>query len=323
MNGADKILEQAFNDWLGGHFVEYYQGSVAFMGRVERMVLNYRGRIVSRDVADVRNSIIVVSQASSVSTPVPTLLATDATSIAKWGTRELRENAPVYLDATAAVAYRDNLLTALSQPRINTERVVPGMPQPGQLNVLVRGYVQSLDATLRTSASVFTDDADQEIVDTISGADFVTSGTINSNTFQVVEEVSNVPSWQRVKNIAKLGDSSGNEWLAGCYQGRALDYYQRDNTPYYRLDYKRSRLFVTDGYGSVVPPALVRPGRMAIATDIQFPTPDGEDLRLHFINRLVYDSDGLTFESERQDLRLTALRMAMHTIITNEPGGRK
>ena len=278
-SAADDILEKWFENYLGARFVEVCEGHPAFEGRLERMVLSYNGKVLSRDLAEVFNSVRVRYQTDSSASKAVTSAATDDDSIAAWGTRELVENAEVYLSSTSAALYAANLLARLKEPRVHSDTVrVGGEYQPGQLQVTVRGYVRSLMADLYQSGSTAEDNADAEVSAALSGADFVTAGDIDANTLQVKEEADYVPGWTRIKNIAALGDSSGNEWQAGCYQGTSLDYQQRDlETVIYFVETQANRrlTLVRDTNGFEVPPPLVRPGVMAFSNDIMPGLPMG------------------------------------------------
>lgn len=322
----DTILEKWFDTYLATHFIESYKGVDAFIGRVERMVLSYNNKVLTRDIGEVYNSIRVRYQTDSAASKAVTAASTDSASIARYGTRELLVEADVYLSSTSAGVYADNLLARLKEPRIHSDTVkVVNDRQPGQLQVTARGYVQTLMAQLHNSASTSDDDADDEIQDALSGADFISAGTIDANTLQVKEEADYIPVWTRIRNIAALGDSSGNEWQAGCYASRQLDYQQRDTTTVvYYIEQKQNRRLavVLDANGFEVPPPLVRPGVMALSLDIMpgvpLASPLIEDPRAIFIARCTYDRYGVVLDGLDQDARNAAFQIALNYYL-NEP----
>lgn len=326
-SAIDEILENWFESRIGTRFVEVCEGHTAFVGRLERMILTYNDKVLSRDLAEVYNSIRVRYQTSSAVSKAVTSASTDSDSIAKYGTRELLVDADVYLSATSAGVYADNLLARLKEPRIHSDTVkVIDDRQPGQLQVTVRGYVQTLKAQLHYSASTSDDDADDEVQDALSGADFVTEGTIDANTLQVKEEADYVPVWTRIRNIAALGDSGGNEWQAGCYRSQQLDYKQRDmDTIVYYIQKKANRrlTLVEDTNGFEVPPPLVQPGVIAFSSDIMpglpVASPLIDDPRAIFIARVTYDQDGVVLDGLNPNVRNAAFQIALDYYLNAPP----
>lgn len=315
---SDSVLETWFQNYLGAYFAESLGGEEAFVGRFERMVLKYHGRVLSRDLGEVRNAVRVRYQTDSGSAETVTSEATDADSIDKYGTRQLVAKPDVFLNATSAAQYRDNLLARLKEPRTKAERVKLQRDQPGQLQVTVRGYVHSLSTKLIKSTSTVDDDASDEVTEAISGADFVTAGNIESNTLQVVEEADYEPAWKRIKAIAELGDDSGGRWRAGCYQSRALDYVAADvDNIFYRVRFKQGRRVadIVDATGADVPLALVRPGVIAFSEDILPARAQAttllDDPRATYVAKVTYDRNGVVLDGDNPDIRRAALQMAL------------
>lgn len=323
----DVVLEYWFENYLGAHFEETFEGAPAFVGRVERMVLAYNGFVLSRDLKEVFNAVRVRYKSESGGAEFVTTEFSDTASIALFGTRQLVASPNVFLWSTPAQQYGNGLLDRLKKPRVKSERIAIGAArQPGQLQVTVRGYVHSLEAKLLKSTSTSQDSASDEVTEALVGADFVTAGRIDANVLQVVEEVDYEPAWKRIAAIAELGDEPGNPWQAGCYQGRQMDYAQADvDNIYYRVRYKENRRLaeVELATGGPVPPAFVRPGVVAFSDDILPGVPVAapllDDPRAAFIAKVTYDRTGAVLEGADEDLRRVAVELALKDALEKLP----
>lgn len=308
---ADDItLERWRDDYLGAHFVEYYGTQAAFMGIINTFRLTYNGQMQIVSLDDVYNNIAVRYQASSSGTPGITAFATDADSIARYGTKTLVVPISGYVNALRAAEYRDVLLARLAWPRVFTQEVSWRSGSRGMIQIDVKGYVNTLNWQMYLSTTKTASNASTVVSNVLSGADFVTSGTITTNTSQEVPEADYVSKWALIRRIAEHGDSSGNTWLAGCYQGRALDYWQPDLTTityrYSAKDFRTERRRVIyDANGAEVPEALVQPGRLIFAQDLLPGVPLAttllDDPRVVFIGSIDFSREGIALRAQPRD----------------------
>lgn len=329
----DALLEEWFDNRLACHVVEWFNGVNVYQGIVHTLRLAYNGFTLSRSLDDVFNKIAVKYRTSSAGSDTVTSFADNTTSQGLYGTRQGvfeakdKNGSPVYLSATSAATYRDNLLSKLAYPRLRKESIQASSPQPGTLDVEIRGYASTLDWILLKNTSTADDDADDEITDALSGANFVTAGTISTNTLQVKEEVDYVGAWQRIKTISGLGDSSGNVWLAGCYQARTLNYYQAtvSSVEYFVSVQERSHLFsIYNSAGEYVPAPLVRPGGVAFVRDVM-PGRKTEstllnDPRSLFVGAVEYSQNGARLKDmDLQDVFYAALKQSAEQTLRPRP----
>ncbi len=162
-------------------------------------------------------------------------------------------------NATAATARRDRLLTENAFPR---SRPVGGLGSDVQgttdnsLRVMCAGYVFSVNRRFRV-----TDTAPANIsaqISTLVGeSEFVTAGRIGTNTLQVPISTEGIPTrlWDLIEEMVDMGDDTGDRWVGGVYAGREFHYKAAETAARYR--YSRGRLL--DGFGSPIPPPLIRP----------------------------------------------------------------
>lgn len=322
LTGSDQELERWFDLYLGAHFVEQFGGVDAFQGYVHNMLLSYNGLVLLYSLQEMFNSVAVWYQPGEGEPAELTSFSSDSASIALWGTRQLIYRPSRQMSLTAAESLRDKLLSEHAVPRIESLEVDDwDDTQQGSLKVDILGYIHTLDWQHLNVSSKATDDADDEVSDALSGADFVTAGTIDVNTLQIAEVVEYRPAWQRIsKDIIPEGDSSGNRWLAGCYASRALDYQQANvDTITYYFDAKSHRpelrRVMYDVDGNDVPDALVQPGRVAFARDVLPGRARSatllDDPRAIFIESIEYSAAGIKLHgASQQEMRLAGLEMS-------------
>ena len=264
-------LEYCFENLLMGHVEEYIGGQVSFTGYIHALRLSYNGITLIRSLDSVYNSIRVKYKTSSGGSETITGAATDTASQAVYGARGYLASPGVYLNSTTADQYRDNLLAQFKQPRTTPERVTLTGGSPATLRVDIRGYIHTEALRWRDNTSTSTGNAHDEISAEISGSTLVSEGTVDTNTAQVVQERTyDYSRWARMKDIAALGDASGNRWQVGCYQSRNVDYTQTSDTDisyYLRTQGKRVGV-ISGGNGGDVTGALIQPGKVAFIEDI-------------------------------------------------------
>lgn len=321
------LLEEIFADWLGYTIQEIWDSRVAFSGMVYAMRYSDDGDVLVHTLADMYNNIASYYQANSGVSKTLSSFTSNSDSVAKFGTRTLIISPDNYIAQTAAEQRRDAKLAQVAFPRIRVDNMGPFVPQSNILDVEVIGWVRTLDWQLVNSSSTSTDNANTAISNMLSSyADHVTEGDLATNTTQITREADYQGVWRRIKDIAQTGDGGDNRWLAGCYQGSALNYFEVDETviTYYRkTDY--GRRVVLDSVGNEVPDALVLPGRVVFNQDLLTGRHVGRTLindpRAAFVEAVEYSKDGLKMagsELEGQDARANSLRMAMQAQMSNK-----
>ena len=143
-------------------------------------------------------------------------------------------------DATSATGRRDRRLTQNAYPR---SRPSGGLGSTGtarhshNLRITCAGYVFSMNRRYQE-----TDIADAaistQITTLVGNSEFVTAGRINANATSVVVSVEGIPMrlWNEIEDLIEMGDTSGNQWIGGCYAGRKFNYVpaNTDVTHYWR-----------------------------------------------------------------------------------------
>ncbi|MCL4867786.1 MAG: hypothetical protein KJ063_02360 [Anaerolineae bacterium] len=301
----DVTLERWRDEYLAAHFVEYFGPQVSFAGLVHTLRLTYNGQFQMVTLDHVYNKIAVRYKTDSSAAETTTSFATHTASIARYGTRQIIVRASEYMTDPRAAQYRSVLLNLLATPRVLTTEVA-WRGGPGVLQVDVHGYIRTLDWQLYVSASKGSANASAEVTNALTGADYVTAGSITTNTAQEVQEGDYIPAWQRIRKIAEHGDASGNAWLAGCYQGRALNYWQpdEDNIAYrYNSKARRPELrrVIYDANGAEVPGALVLPGRVIFSQDMMAGVPTAspllDDPRAMLIDAIDFSRAGIALRA--------------------------
>jgi len=300
----DSTMQHWFSEYLGAHFVESFGTVDVFHGYIHTLYLSTNGITIRTTLDNVYNNIAVQYRTGSASSETLTAFASDTDSIAKYGTRTLIYNLnDTYVSATTADSVRDDLLENMAWPTVTPESIQVGdYGGRSVLSVTVRGYAETLNGKLLKDTSTSLVNASDAITTAVSGADFVSAGEISTNTTQVSSEVDYVPAWQRIKQIAEL--RGGGVWLAGCYQGRELDYFQADiNSIRYYVDL-RSRQRGQSIYneaGDITALPLIKPGYMAFVRDVliarQQSNPIYRDPRSLFVESVQYSQDGVLLKS--------------------------
>lgn len=318
----DHILERWLDNYLGGHFVESFGGVTTFEGMIWSLRLSYHGVTITRSYDTLFNHVRVRYKTSSAGSATVTTSARNEASAAHFGTKQyLAEPAGVYLNSTTADYYRDNLLAKSQYPRaVQQEARLFGGRQRGVLQVEVRGYVHTLNFILHNSTSTTTQNASAEVTTILNTTEFVSAGSIATNTAQVVLESDYQPGWERIQKVAELG-GNGARWLAGCYQGRTLDYQAANETTIaYEQELRtQRRLTYQTGTGNVIPAPLVQPGGVLFVRDIMGGRPQEstllDDPRAMFVDMVEYSLDGTVLKGNPRDdsQKAAALAMALQT----------
>lgn len=328
-SASDEILEKWFGSYLGHHFEERWGGRATFVGLIWAMRLSYNGVVLYVSLDQLYNAVEVRYKTDSAAAETDTSQATNANSIAKFGTKELLHDlGSFYVPSTTAETYRDNLLALLAVPRASIEEArLQGASQPGILDVEVRGYIHTLNNRLYTNAGTSNVDINTEIEATLGTPDFVTVGDVEANTTEVSEEADHEPIWDRVKKIIAVGSASNGRWVAGCFAGLEFTYKQADETAVaYYQELITQQKFTRDGlWMSPIPAALIRPGGVLFVNDIMAGRPVAstllDDPRATFVDVVEYSINGATLKSN-SSAQSKANALAMAIMANQKPKSR-
>ena len=104
-----------------------------------------------------------------------------------------------------------------------------------RLDVVCAGYVYSMNRRymeLDVGPGNISDQASLLVDGSADAAEFVSAGAIDSNT-TITPTVPggnlSIRLWDMMEELAEMGDTSNNRWIAGVYDGRKLDYKQAEN----------------------------------------------------------------------------------------------
>lgn len=315
-------LFDPFYKWLGFHLVERTSGITSWEGMIYEAELSYNGIRRLRSLDTMYNAIDVSYQVDGEVSRVG--WASQTQSIDRYGLREQILSADNVPTATAQ-GYRDTFLGEHAWPWARP--VALGLDGDTWLEFRVCGYVHTANwmhvkAGDGTSSNV--NDYIKSIVGTahglssdhggsVSGAgdcQFLKAGNLATNTLQVPEEVqSDTRAWSHIANLAALGDSNGDRWIAAVDRGRVLNYTELDLSPRYYLRqgmiYDRGGTPMTNlikARGDPGPskaqvnPWLIRPG---VIRDMAYPVRRAErgsmfaDARDSLITEVEIGIDGL------------------------------
>lgn len=267
----DATLETWFYDYLGREFREFYQGHTCFWGRVHTMRLAYNRLVMTMSLDWLYNS--VACQYTSVldGSTLTTDFFEDSGSIAVWGRRQHIISTSDTLGLSEAEDEAQRFLAEFSQPRVSRGSLERKLAR-GQIKVAVQGFSQTLDAQFHHEETEGQDNASDEVLAALSGASFVTAGSIATNTTQVSIESNRQPKLKRIAWIAGRRDSLGRVYNFGATGSKQLD-YQPVNTMAqqgfrYSIWVKRQHLLHFSG-SSYIPAPLVRPGGYSQIMDMR------------------------------------------------------
>lgn len=151
---------------------------------------------------------------------------TDSTGL--YGDSEYIEQAPSMYNLTAAEARRDRLLAQDAYPRSRAQGGLVIDPareaEVDGLSVTCAGYVFSMNRRHRETDTAPAN-ASAQVSTLVGESEFVTAGSIETNTLQVPISTGGTPTplWDLAREIILMGDASGNEWAGGVYAGREFD----------------------------------------------------------------------------------------------------
>lgn len=196
----------------------------------------------------------------------------DANSIAEYGRMELA-TLEVAMSSAAANAKAATLLKKLAWPKalppnefttIGAELTANSTEATrDKLSLTVHGYVHTLQNlyTLQANSAA----ASAHVTGIINEAEFVTPGSINSNSMSyLIDTRGPLRAWQTLMDITQAGDASGNRWVCGVAAGRVFDYGLADGLVAYR--YRGGKFY--NAAGGELEPWFAEPGHLLYLDDM-------------------------------------------------------
>jgi hypothetical protein len=195
----------------------------------------------------------------------------DAASIGAWGRRQYIIRPSDVLGLSEAEAEAQRILAEFAQPRVSRGNLERKLAQ-GQLKVTIQGLSKTLDAEFHNEPLEGQDDASAEVINALSGASFITAGSIAANATQVSIQAEYRRRLERIAWIAGRRDSFGRAYNYGAVGSRHFD-YQPVGTMLqqgfrYSIWVKRPFLLHFSG-NTYVPAPLVRPGGYSQIVDMK------------------------------------------------------
>lgn len=264
LDGEDVSTEELiwwFNNYLGNFIKEMTFGLISWEGLIYEMELSLNGIKYRRtlDYEWFHNKVKVLYQDEAVASEIAWAEDTDSSDI--YGEMNYID---VIGEATSAgaTALRDTRLEEFAWPR---SRLTGGLDlgeawtERGEnsLMVTVAGYVFTLNWRFRES-SIEATGASTAISTLVAASEFVTAGTIDSNTMSIDADCTTPQRlWDLIEDIILQGDASNNRWVGGVYNDRKLDY----NAAATEVTYWLRNGVLTDKLGAVVNavPTLLKP----------------------------------------------------------------
>jgi len=287
---------------------------IAWEGMVTTISVDDGPSPISRTLLNTYNRLEVVYATVDTTTTPPTVGA-----IARTAQSDNTNNQALYgirhwvypiggSTATNATALRDSLLTQYARARASVDSVQRGQNADSgegiEVTLTATGFVETLDKRIwRTTAATALATLDTIIKAILTGVGQHIStdqSNIAANTYTKSQYFDQDLSAKRVIDLlCSLGDgATGRRCYFGIYENRKPYYFVEPNAIAYvarRLD---SREVITDATtGAIVPPYLVRPGRLIKWADF---VPDAltysqalDDLRVMLIGTASFASPNI------------------------------
>ena len=250
-----------YNTYIGYRILESTAGIQTWDGEIVQMDLTLDGKTDRRtlDIESWHNKIKVTYTDSATSAATSTAYSENTDSSDRYGESVYIDVVDENYNSTAATAARDRRLNEKAFPKsLPVTGFASGPGRPGRNRLVVRcaGYVYSINRRLRESDTAAAAVSTQ--VSTLVGeSEFVTAGDIDTNAMSVPISCADVPErlWDIIEDMILMGDTSGNRWVGGVYNGRRFDYKQAETavTHYW----KNRRL--QNASGVAMTPSLIRP----------------------------------------------------------------
>ena len=302
-------LERWFMTWIGHHFEESYAGQVVFSGYVHTMRIYVGGVMRQITLEDMYNRVWTRYQSDSSTAQAVTSATSDSDSIALYGVKSyVLDTTGTFIQATHAAAIGDEFLAWHAFP-VTSSGDVAVTAGDITLEVYIQGYAHTLNWRIKNEVTQSDTTTSLQITDLLSGAEYVTEGTVPTISTSVETEMDYVP---RLDRIAAILQGEGVQW--GCFAGRSFDVIARDLTT---IKYRRQAYGDRYGFrqgGRYVPEPLVTPGGWLFTEDIFAAYPLAADLRddprTDWISSVDYSIDGVTLTNPDWSVQGLALTLS-------------
>jgi hypothetical protein len=259
-----------FNTSIGRRIVEKTAGIISWEGEIVQMDLHHNGLTYRRTLDTERwhNKVKVAYTDSATAVASATAWSENTGSSDIYGESNYIDVVGDNYDATSAAALRDRRLAEHAYPRPFPEGGLSSQssgPQGTSLNVIAAGYVFSMNRRFRESDTAAAN-ASTQISTLVGESEFVTAGSIDTNTLQVPISGSQIAFrlWDGVSEIVEMGDASGNRWIGACLAGRKFHYKQARTT----ISHYWSGGKLRDLTKQPVSPSLIKPDTIVQISDI-------------------------------------------------------
>ena len=232
-------IERWFDAYLGWEFTEYMYGEPTFSGYIASVRMSYRGDVLVKSLDTMANA-IAINYEDTNGDQQQSSFSTNAASIARYGRKELIIESPDRLTSGNITTQLAEELGRLAFPRSRiSDMAVFGAEIPFNdvpvVEVTVLGWGSTLNWLHYTNAGTGTA-AISTIVSTMltdydgagTDVDFVTAGNIETTSEVAPVESSDRPILDRVLSLSDIED-----WVAGCFGSRKLDFFDYPDTLIY------------------------------------------------------------------------------------------
>lgn len=236
---ADTLSLWRLAEMLGYHVtLGDDQGRKVWWGYINDVVLHIQGRVLSVGLDDMTNHVIVhYADPQVAGTQAKTAAATNAVTIARYGTKELIYMASDLSTAAAAEGLRDQVLAQKYRPVI--QRSIEGAAGADYAEIMCRGWWATLDWQYYANASTALVATSTQIANIITSAgQFFTGTEVYTASGITTSEArdGNEKAMQYVETLLKIGVSGGRRYMATATEDRRLVVQQEPAQ--YAADYR-------------------------------------------------------------------------------------
>ena len=244
-----------YNTSLGRRLVERAYGLTTWEGEIVQMTLTLDGVKYTRTL-----------DTDSWHNKVKVRYAADETAYSETTGSSDIYGESVYIDilggaydATSATGRRDRRLKENAYPR---SRPTGGLASASSrhsdnsLSLRCGGYVFSMNRRYQ-ELDIVAQAINTQISTLVGNSEFVTAGRIDVNSTTVPVSTAGIPMrlWNLIEELIEDGDSSGNRYAGGVYEGRKFNYKLAETAITYY--WRTGQLF--DRTNALVHPALIQP----------------------------------------------------------------
>lgn len=217
-------LTAFFDSAIGRRVVESYSGLTTWEGKIVQLDLFQNGVTYTRSLNPEKwFNRVAVKYGDTATTWSENTSSSDI-----YGESWYLDPGMLEFDVASATAEQAKLLAKYAFPN---SRVTGGLGtetptnQPGSLRVQCAGYVFSMNRRYY-EADIAAGDRSVAIATLVAASEFVTAGSIDTNTDNIAIECAAIPArlWDQIQTVIDSGDDSGADWVGGVYAGRRFNY---------------------------------------------------------------------------------------------------